>query len=622
MSVAFGGLLAGIGSGIGSVYTKEGEAKRDNQRKENSLLADSIAHRLENDETLTDDDALNLHGQELKLRGVPDKDIQDILQHSKYHARMHADSMKKASAVQGPGLDSPEVAAQTVKAPVVNVPGQAKPDQGADQVIPGVAAGQGAGPSLPPLPEYTPKTQGDYKIEQEGRKLEVTNKAALALKSAEDRAAIQAKIDAFEQTTGNKMTPQQVAALIGAGGKGVRSQGKQIIGSAITFQPGEPEVDIHNNPIDPKGVYTQLVDTYGNAMGYVPGSATAKGQEWIKMDPSESSTGYGHVYYDSYGRATKVEANVMPPAAYLPRISSSAVQHAVPQADGSITIETFNNSTTSTRGIPGGNVAASQVVAPGQTASPAQPAAQPAVPTGAGPASPLPSPQSLGVVPAKPPAMPVGVPGQGVARGNGRVIGHKSLSPEDQAKNTQNMGQVSNTIDIVHQVQSRIPLLAGLIDAGKITLQTHDGLLQAIVNRNVPMTPEEDKLAGDMKTLTEDINLLRGPLGATGFRGAEAFAALQAQAGSLMQRPEVTMRTLSNTLRALETQQEFWKKNPQYGVQVTPSTPIPDNPGGTLPKGQGKTIDKTTAIQFYNAAGKDPKKAQALAEQNGWVVPK
>jgi hypothetical protein len=40
----------------------------------------------------------------------------------------------------------------------------------------------------------------------------------------------------------------------------------------------------------------------------------------------------------------------------------------------------------------------------------------------------------------------------------------------------------------------------------------------------------------------------------------------------------------------------------------------------TLPDGAGKTIDKATALKFYEAAGKDPAKAQALAEQNHWKV--
>jgi len=41
---------------------------------------------------------------------------------------------------------------------------------------------------------------------------------------------------------------------------------------------------------------------------------------------------------------------------------------------------------------------------------------------------------------------------------------------------------------------------------------------------------------------------------------------------------------------------------------------------GALPNGNGRVIDKATAMQFYEAAGRDPQKAQQLATQNGWKV--
>lgn len=43
-------------------------------------------------------------------------------------------------------------------------------------------------------------------------------------------------------------------------------------------------------------------------------------------------------------------------------------------------------------------------------------------------------------------------------------------------------------------------------------------------------------------------------------------------------------------------------------------------PGGALPRGNGRVIDKATAMQFYNAAGGDPNKARVLATQSGWKV--
>jgi hypothetical protein len=44
------------------------------------------------------------------------------------------------------------------------------------------------------------------------------------------------------------------------------------------------------------------------------------------------------------------------------------------------------------------------------------------------------------------------------------------------------------------------------------------------------------------------------------------------------------------------------------------------NPAAHLPAGNGRVIDKATAQQFYQIAGGDPKKAMALAMQNGWKV--
>jgi hypothetical protein len=41
---------------------------------------------------------------------------------------------------------------------------------------------------------------------------------------------------------------------------------------------------------------------------------------------------------------------------------------------------------------------------------------------------------------------------------------------------------------------------------------------------------------------------------------------------------------------------------------------------GQLPQGAGKVIDKATAQQFYEAAGRDPNKARDLAIQSGWKV--
>jgi hypothetical protein len=383
----------------------------------------------------------------------------------------------------------------------------------------------------------------------------------------------------------------------------------------------------------------------------VASSVTEKPGNWFRDDTS--STGWTQAVIDPYGRidAAKVIKNTLPPAAYLQRTNVSTVPKIVQQADGSFQVVNTQSSSTSGRSIPGGTSGNGPVAAPGQVASPATPQGQ-AAPQG--PAAPLPQPRPAGtaglppassVLPPKPPAMPVKPKQQdqgyagfqnwvgqniggggnnykgGVAKG-GQIVGHKSLTPEEQNKATQNMGQVSNTIDLVNQVQGRLPLMADLVDRGKIHFELHDGLLSTVVNATFPPNSEEAKLAGDLKTLSEDINLLRAPLGATGFRGVEAFMALQAQAGSLSANPAMTQRTLANTLRALNTQQQFWKDHPEFGVKVTPASPVPDHQTSEvkLPDGGGKKLtDKDIALKFYQAAGNDPKKAMELAHQHNWT---
>jgi hypothetical protein len=60
--------------------------------------------------------------------------------------------------------------------------------------------------------------------------------------------------------------------------------------------------------------------------------------------------------------------------------------------------------------------------------------------------------------------------------------------------------------------------------------------------------------------------------------------------------------------------------NSAYGSKFQPVDLGTGQSGGNLPAGNGKTIDKATGQQFYEAAGHDPAKARQLAIQNGWKV--
>jgi hypothetical protein len=61
---------------------------------------------------------------------------------------------------------------------------------------------------------------------------------------------------------------------------------------------------------------------------------------------------------------------------------------------------------------------------------------------------------------------------------------------------------------------------------------------------------------------------------------------------------------------------------PNYSSTAPGKAAAPQSSAASLPKGNGRAIDKATAQQFYQAAGGDPDKARTLAMQNGWQVPK
>ena len=70
-------------------------------------------------------------------------------------------------------------------------------------------------------------------------------------------------------------------------------------------------------------------------------------------------------------------------------------------------------------------------------------------------------------------------------------------------------------------MKANLPLLSNVISAKKIQFEREptDGFIHGIINRELPMTDEEAQMAADLQSLAEHINTLRGPLGATGFRG-------------------------------------------------------------------------------------------------------
>lgn len=145
---------------------------------------------------------------------------------------------------------------------------------------------------------------------------------------------------------------------------------------------------------------------------------------------------------------------------------------------------------------------------------------------------------------------------------NGQTLTKTPLSAIQRKDIEASVGAIGNTIDIANRIHDHIDLLNSLIDAKKIQIQIQpDGLIKQVVARNVPLTDEETQMAADMQSIEEHINTLRGPLQATGFRGPQAWGALQGQAGNLSGSPEVSKLILESTIKALKTQQHIANKS-------------------------------------------------------------
>lgn len=140
-------------------------------------------------------------------------------------------------------------------------------------------------------------------------------------------------------------------------------------------------------------------------------------------------------------------------------------------------------------------------------------------------------------------------------------LGPKPLTPNEQLTANNKLGALNNTYDIVNRIKDNPARFGDLLSAGKVQMQVDPktGYIHGAINRNVPLTKDEQQLASDMISVAEHINTLRGPLGATGFRGADAFANLLSQGGSLKVNPDVMTGVLNNTLKALKTQQDNLK---------------------------------------------------------------
>lgn len=221
-------------------------------------------------------------------------------------------------------------------------------------------------------------------------------------------------------------------------------------------------------------------------------------------------------------------------------------------------------------------------------------------------------------------AMPAGIeaptppPGQGAAptthvptpptpragSGSARPIAGvgKSLTPNQVQNNNAAASAFDNMIERMSGVLTNVDKFSSLMTRAKIKLATdplHEGRLT--IAGAVGLTPEEANFAGDYLSLGEDINLLRGVFQATGFRGLEAFQTQQAQRGLLTGDIGMFKKVLSNTLKASVDQLSVLNK--------------------TMTEA-GRPIRLTDGIirAYILLNGNDPKRGEAAAKRDGWVI--
>ena len=295
---------------------------------------------------------------------------------------------------------------------------------------------------------------------------------------------------------------------------------------------------------------------------YNPQAVDAKGEEWVNLPKDQSSTGYGHVYRDKSGNVTQVAAGMLPPAALLPQLRGATEYRTISTVDANgnpvTRLEPVNVTSVSQRQVPG------QGTGPAPTSTPASTA-----PSGGLPAIP----KAPGA--SAPPAPGPATPGRST---NGAKEFAKSLTPEQMSKLQTNNNQIDLTINRAQAIHDQIDKVSGLLESKKLQIVAGtDGLLHALVSKNVKLTPEEADLVANVRQLREEINLLRGPEGATGFRSQSAYDALQALGTDLMGNPDVTKKNLEKTIQALkvqrDTQAHYLPKN-----QATPNTALPTAP--------------------------------------------
>lgn len=122
------------------------------------------------------------------------------------------------------------------------------------------------------------------------------------------------------------------------------------------------------------------------------------------------------------------------------------------------------------------------------------------------------------------------------------------LNPATEDKLATTADALNMAIDTIDRIKPQLPLLKSLPAAALVDLAQHSDTAAQVLTRMFPGKSQQvEQLAGDLRTLQEQVNIVRQPLGATGFRGKEGWEALQMQTIKALGNPNINAVTLNNT---------------------------------------------------------------------------
>ena len=139
-----------------------------------------------------------------------------------------------------------------------------------------------------------------------------------------------------------------------------------------------------------------------------------------------------------------------------------------------------------------------------------------------------------------------------IRTGGGRLP--VQMSPAARDKLEQREAILQNAVQIIQDIQQDAPLLKGMTNASLVQLAQSPGMVSRLAGYFTSGAKQDqiDRLAGNLRSLSEVINVIRQPLGAGGFRGHEGWEALQNQFTKALSAPGVNEQTLKNTGRLMQ----------------------------------------------------------------------